>query len=355
MRPILSMITANLKMTVRNRQALFWNLAFPALFIILFGALLGSGGNVSITVGVAGQPSELQTKVIEAMKGSKVFKVKTGAEAAELKALSDGNRDAVLVFGPPAANGKPTTTLYYDESEGPNGEVAVSSVRQVLQAVAGGEPAVTITQKPINSTNISFIDFFVPGIIGMSLMNSGIIGLSTSFVTYRERGILRRIKVTPFPLWQFILARVLASVLISIAQALILIALGKALFGITVHGNPLVILLGIVLGALAFLAIGFAISGFSKNAETAASYANLITFPMLFLSGVFFKISDAPGWLQPITKVLPLTYSVNALRDPMTRGLGLGAIWVDLVFLAGTFVVAMVIAVRFFRWEGRAV
>jgi ABC-2 type transport system permease protein len=143
-------------------------------------------------------------------------------------------------------------------------------------------------------------------------------------------------------------------VIVAVAQALILIALATLVFGLNVHGNPLLILFVIVVGALAFLAIGFAISGFARNTETAASYANLITFPMLFLSGVFFSIDSAPAWLRPITRVLPLSYLVDALREPMTRGRGLSSIWLDLAVLGATFAVAMLVAVRFFRWDARA-
>jgi ABC-2 type transport system permease protein len=187
----------------------------------------------------------------------------------------------------------------------------------------------------------------------MSLMNSGVIGLATAFVTYRERGILSRIRVTPFPLTSFILARVISQLLVAGLQAVILIGMAWLFFGLHLRGNPLVLLLAIVAGALAFLAIGFAISGIAPNAETAASYANLITFPMLFLSGIFFSMENAPAWLRPITKVLPLSYLVDALREPMSFGNGLSAIWLDLLALILTFIIAMAIAVRFFRWDSR--
>ncbi len=126
-----------------------------------------------------------------------------------------------------------------------------------------------------------------------------------------------------------------------------------AFFGLHLRGNPLVLLLAIVAGAMAFLAIGFAISGIAPNTETAASYANLVTFPMLFLSGIFFSMENAPAWLRPITKVLPLPYLVDALREPMSFGNGLSAIWLDLLALMLTFIIAMAIAVRFFRWDSR--
>ena len=172
--------------------------------------------------------------------------------------------------------------------------------------MAGGPPPLPIEERPVTAQDVSFMDVFVPGILAMSLMNSGVIGLATAFVTYRERGILRRIRVTPFPLTSFILARVISQLLLAAMQAVILIGMAWAFFGLHLRGNPLVLLLAIAAGAMAFLAIGFAISGIAPNTETAASYANLVTFPMLFLSGIFFSMENAPAWLRPITKVLPL-------------------------------------------------
>jgi ABC-2 type transport system permease protein len=352
MRPLLAMVKANLKMSLRNRTALFWNLAFPALFILIFGAVFGRGTGVDFTIGVAGSPSRLQDGVVAAMDGNPSFAVKRGGESDELKALRDGDRDVVLVFsGDQPAGQVPRVGLYYDATDGPTAQIAVGAVRQLVLGVAGGPSPVQIAEQPVESQAVSYIDFFVPGILAMSLMNSGVIGLATAFVIYRERGILRRIKVTPFPLTSFILARVLSQLIVAAAQALILVGLAWALFGLDIRGNPLVILVAVLIGALAFLAIGFAISGMARNAETAASYANLITFPMLFLSGVFFSIDSAPSWLRPITRALPLPYLVDALRQPMSLGHGFGAIWLDLLILAATFVLAMAIAVRFFRWD----
>lgn len=360
MRPLLAMIKANLKMSVRNRQALFWNLAFPAIFIVLFGTIFNEGGNVSFDVGVAGggddgSASALQSGLVSAMEANGAFKVHQGAAATELRKLKDGDRDVVVTFGPPAvAGGQPTVQLAYDGTSGPTADVAINVVRQLILQVSQPEAPVRITEQTVASNRISYIDFLVPGVLAMSIMNAGVIGLSTAFVTYRERGILRRIKVTPFPLPNFILARILSQLIIAVLQSVILVGLGMALFGLTIEGNLLQALLVIVCGSLAFLAIGFAVSSFAKNAETAASYANLITFPMLFLSGVFFTLDSAPSWLQPLTRVLPLRYLVDALRGTMSKGQGLGQIWLDLVVLLATAAVAFAIAVRFFRWDARA-
>jgi ABC-2 type transport system permease protein len=352
------MVRANVKMSLRNRAALFWNLAFPALFIVIFGVVFGRGTTVEFDVGVAGPESAYRDAVVAALQSNPSFTVSLGDEADELQALADGSRGVVAVFAAEAdadAGGLPAVTLYYNATEGPVSQVAVGAVRQTLIDVAGGPPPLSIEERAVTAQDVSFMDVFAPGILAMSLMNSGVIGLATAFVTYRERGILRRVRVTPFPLTSFILARVISQLLVAGLQAVILIGMAWAFFGLHLRGNPLVLLVVIAAGAMAFLAIGFAISGIAPNTETAASYANLVTFPMLFLSGIFFSMENAPAWLRPITKVLPLSYLVDALREPMSFGNGLSAIWLDLLALILTFIIAMAISVRFFRWDSRPV
>jgi ABC-2 type transport system permease protein len=354
MRALLAMVRANIKMTVRNRSALFWNLVFPALFIVIFGAVFGRNEGAHFDVGIAGEQSAFKDQVMAALRQTDAVTVENGTVERELAALKDGDRDIVVVFGTADSRGRPPIHLYYDETDGPNAQVGLSVVRQILLSAAQAEQPLPITEEPVTGADISFIDFFVPGILAMALMNAGVIGLSTAFVSFRERGILRRIKVTPFPLSSFIAARIVSQLIVAVAQALILIVLGVALFGLKLRGNPLVILLAIVIGSLAFLAIGFAVAAIARNVEAAASYANLITFPMLFLSGVFFSLDSAPAWLRPVARVLPLSYLVDALREPMTRGRGLNAIWVDLLVLLLTLVVGFVISIRFFRWDARS-
>lgn len=356
MSSFLAMVVGFLKMTARNRTALFWNLIFPVIFILVFGTVFGDN-NFQADVGVAGAPSEFQAEVDATLRGSDAFVVSSGETAEqELAALRDGDRDVVLVFGEePAGGGFPAVQLYYDEAAGPNAQISLSAIQQVLNSVAQGPSPVPVEVQPVETLDISYMDFLLPGIIAMSIMNSGVIGLSTSFVTFRERGILRRIKVTPFPLPSFVSARVISQLIIAVPQALILYLISHFLFGVDIQGSILLVILSIFIGSLAFLAMGFAISSIAPNVETAASYSNLITFPMLFLSGVFFAVDSAPGWLQPITKLLPLRYLVDALREVMTRGKGLDAIWQDWLILGLTALISVVIAVRFFRWDARTV
>ncbi|MDQ3653865.1 MAG: ABC transporter permease [Chloroflexota bacterium] len=345
-----AMVVANLKMTVRNRQAIFWNLAFPAIFIIIFGTVFGGDATSSFDVGVTGPQSAVREQVTAGLEANEGFNVHTGNQDDEFDALNNNDRQIVLVV-PEAISAANPIGFYYNAQGGPTGSIAQAAVQNALLGILGQAGGVPIEANPVSTLDINFIDFFIPGILAMSIMNSGVIGLSTAFTSFREKGILRRIKVTPFALWKFILARIVASMLVILATSAILIGLASLVWGFELRGSWLLSLLVIVVGSLTFLSIGYAISSFARNTEAAASYANLVTFPMLFLSGVFFPVTSMPDWLQPILNVLPLKYLVDALRQPMMYGRGLGDVWLDLLALLAVFAACMAFAVRFFRWE----
>jgi ABC-2 type transport system permease protein len=345
-----AMVVANLKMTVRNRQAIFWNLAFPAIFILIFGAVFGGDTTGNIDVGVAGPDSPTRDRVIAGLQATEGFTVHTGSEDGELEALVNNDREVVLVV-PEAVTADSPIGFSYNAQGGPTGSIAQAAVQNALLGILGEVGGVPVEATAVSTENLTFIDFFIPGILAMSIMNSGVIGLSTAFTSFREKGILRRIKVTPFALWKFILARIVASMLVILATSAILVGIAALVWDFTLRGNWLLSLLVIVIGSLTFLSIGYAISSFARNTEAAASYANLVTFPMLFLSGVFFPVTSMPDWLQPVLNVLPLKYLVDALRQPMMYGRGLGDVWLDLLVLLAVFAACMAFAIRFFRWD----
>jgi len=345
-----AMVVANLKMTVRNRQAIFWNLAFPAIFILIFGAVFDNDSLSSFDIGVAGADGPTLQRVIAGLERSEGFNVHTSSETDELDELNNNERQVVLVI-PATVDAANPIQMYYNEGGGPTGSIAQAAVQSALDGILGDSGGAPIEERAVSTLDLSFIDFFVPGILAMSIMNAGVIGLSTAFTSYREKGILRRIKVTPFALWKFILARIVAQMAVIMATSAILVGIGMLVWGLTVRGNILLIMGVIAIGSLAFLAIGYAISSVARNTETAASYANLVTFPMLFLSGVFFPVGSMPGWLQPVIDVLPLRYLVDALREPMMYGRGIGATWTDLLVLLGVFAVSLAFAIRFFKWD----
>lgn len=354
-----AMVVANLKMMARNRQSLFWLMAFPVMFMLLFGYLLNDNA-VSLNIGVVDASStSIATQIAGKLKASDGFKVSTGTRDAELKLLDQGKRSLVIVFGPGQGSSKVTAQLYYDQTNLQQGQLAVSAVTQFLtqanDALVGGPPVVSIQTRGVATHDVRYIDFLVPGVLAMAIMNNGLLGLSFSFVIYRERGILRRVKATPFPLSSFILARILTQVIIAVAQSLLLLATGKLLFNIQISGDYLSLLLMVMLGSLAFLSLGFLISGISRNVETSTTLANAVAFPMLFLGGVFFPTDSAPAWLRPIANSLPLTYLANGLRDIMIHGDTIVRVWHSVAVLTVTTVMGLLLSLRFFRWEARKV
>lgn len=354
MKPLRYMLVANVKMNFRNRMALFWNLAFPLIFILLFGFLF-SGDEVTLRVGIAGhETSEIARSIATDLQAAEGFDATTGSEQAERAALADGDRNVIVIFDA-LSDGRVHASLLWDETDPQFGQIALSAVRQFLleaNVEMTGQPGpIDIEVEAVQSSGIEYIDFLIPGILAMSIMNSGMIGLASAFVTYREKGILRRIRATPFPLSSFITARILSQLVVSVAQATIIVVVGILVVGLTVHGNLLNVLVMVIIGSLAFLSLGFVISAFARNQETADSLANGISFPMLFLSGVFFPIDVAPDWLQPIMRIMPLRYFVDALRDLMVRGGTLPEQWLNILVMGATGTLGILLAVRFFRWE----
>lgn len=358
MSAFLSMVLANLKMTARNRVALFWNLAFPLIFILLFGFLF-AGGDLTIDVGVAGAgQSQQATAVVDTMRATDGFAVHAGDERDEIAALRDGDRSVVIVFGAQDASGAVPADLYWDSSDPQTGQVALSAVQSFLSQAAvppGSARAIEVSVHSVDSSGLEYIDFLVPGILAMTIMNSGMLGLASAFVSYRERGILRRIRATPFPLSSFIAARIVSQLLVAVVQAVILVAVGILAVGLRINGNLIYALVIVIFGSLAFLSLGFAVASFARDQEAADSLGNAITFPMLFLGGVFFPTDAAPSVLQPIIRLLPLRYLANALRSVMVENGSLVGQWLNVGVLMLTAAVGFVLTLKLFRWESRAV
>lgn len=356
MNRLVSMTRANLKMTFRARQALFWNLAFPVIILTLLSVVFGRGNNFNITVGVVGN-GPVATALEDSLHQIKDVTVKTGAEQEELKALKNGDRDAVLVI----PNGAPTpgqplaVTMYYDQTNLSQSSAVVTLVSQVVQGLnqhlTHAPQALVLRQQGIAAASNSYIDYLAPGIVALSIMTSSVIGVSSRMVGYREQRILKRLRATPLAPLEFVGSNVISQLVVVLVQVVVLTALATTVFGVHIAGNMVTAIILALIGGLAFLTIGFALSGLAKTVEAAGALANVVTMPMMFLSGVYFPVSSAPAWLKPIIGILPLTYLANGLRDVMLHGKALSDITIDLVALLITAAIGFTVAARTFRWE----
>ncbi len=321
-------------MFLRNKQALFFSLFFPLLTMTIFG-LIGFDKPPQFDVGLVTHTSQPQTQqFIDQMKQVQVFKIHEGSLEAELQALRDGDRAVVLDVPADFITDRPAQPkelrVYVNEGQQAQAQTATTILAQYLDktslALANAPTYFSVHQEVVDSKNLKYIDFLLPGLIAMSVMQMSVFSVAFVFVQYKEKGILKRLLATPMRPWQFVAANTATRLLVSVAQAAIFIAFGVLVLNAHVLGSYLLVSLCVILGALMFLGLGFVISGMAKTVETVPALANLIVFPMMFLGGVFFDISGMPKWLQIISKALPLTHFSNAMRAVMNKSADFGDI-----------------------------
>jgi ABC-2 type transport system permease protein len=362
-RGLLPLTLANIKSFYRNRAALFWTLAFPVIFIILFGSIF-SGREINFRLGWVDQDrTPASTQLRAGFAQVELLTVTDVNEAAALDRMRAGDFDAVVVV--PAgvgealrpggsANGPVALAMYTDPSK----QTATSALQQVVEQVvsttnqrlSGVPPALTVETRSLQTQSISSAAYFVPSILAMALMQLGIFA-SIPLVVQREKLILKRLSATPLSRATLVTSNVLMRLLIAAAQTLLIVGIGAFLFGVAVVGSIALVVGFIALGALAFLAIGYVIASYARTEESANAMTSIVQFPLMFLSGIFFPITFMPSWLQPVAALLPLTYLADALRQTMVGGGAYASLAVDGLVLAGWLVVSVLISARFFRWQ----
>ena len=201
--------------------------------------------------------------------------------------------------------------------------------------------------------NISFVTFFVPGIMAFGLISACYTNLAIRMTISRDFGILKRVRGTPVPTWAYLAGQVASSVVITFMLFFVTVGLGVVAFGVDFRTSTAAgLFVTLALGAACFCALGLAVSGLCPNADAAPAIVNFSIFPLLFISGIFFPLDNAPAWLTSVARVFPMQHLADGLQyafDPRTPGLGFNA--GDLLGLLAWTVVGSVLAVRLFRWD----
>ncbi len=320
---------SSLKMFLRNRQALFFTLFSPLLIMLIFG-FIGFDKPPKFEVGIVTEnPNQATKQFIEQLKNFPTFTVHEGSLDQEKKDLEEGNRSVVLKIPDDFLTTQPASqpkviTAYTNAGEAAQSATVLSILSQNLDkttlAIVKAPTLFKVEIQEINARNLRYIEFLLPGLIALSIMQMSVFSVAFVFVQYKEKGVLKRLLATPMQPYQFVTANVVTRLFVAIAQAAIFIIAGIIIFKVHVIGAYALILLCVALGALMFLGLGFTISGLSRTVDSVPALANIFVFPMLFLGGTFFAISNMPKWLQMFAKYLPLTYFSTALRDVMTKG-----------------------------------
>jgi ABC-2 type transport system permease protein len=362
---LLALTKANIKSYVRDRAALFWTLAFPLIFIFMFGFIFQGGGGEPLKlawVDQDGSPASAEVKADFERSGAVTLTVTDEADA--LGQMRQGDVDAVIVV--PAGYGDsiaaaesssgaapPATLAVYTD---PSRQTLTASVYQAVGSVLGvvnlgGRPPLVVPEaRTIQTENLNFISYFVPSILGLSVMQVGIFA-AIPLVADREKLILKRLAATPLRRWQLVGSNVLMRLLIALIQAVIIIGVGTMAFGVEISGSILLTAGFVALGALSFLALGYVVASFAGTEDAANGMTSVIQFPMMFLSGTFFPIDQMPDVLKAIARIIPLTYLSDALRQVMVGGAPFAPLWVCALVLAGWLAVCFGIAAVKFRWQ----
>jgi ABC-2 type transport system permease protein len=276
--------------------------------------------------------------------------------------MRQGDVDAVIVvpagYGQgvtagAAGSGGPTSIVVYTD---PSRSNLVASVYQAVGAVLGvvnlgGRPPLVVPRaETLQTENLNFISYFVPSMLGLSVMQVGIFA-AIPLVADREKLILKRLAATPLKRWQLVGSNVLMRLLIALVQTAIIVGVGVAAFHVEITGSLLLALAFVALGAMAFLALGYVIASFAKTEEAANGMTSVVQFPMMFLSGTFFPIASMPDFLQTIARLIPLTYLGDALRQVMVGGAAFAPLYVCAAVLVAWLVGCFFVASRTFRWQ----
>ena len=358
-----ALTVANIRSFVRDRAALFWTLAFPLIFIFLFGLIFQGGGGTSLALAWVDEDGSTESAQLRtAFAASQGIVLTDEARATALTSMQDGEIDAVIVVpagygaGLTAAasgTGGPTEIeVYTDPSRAQlQGSVyqAVGSVLGIVN-LGGRAPLVVPSPQTVQTENLNFISYFVPSILALSLMQVGVFA-AIPLVADREKGILKRLSATPLRRWQLVGANAVMRLLIALVQTLIIVGVGVAVFGVEMSGSILLTAGFVALGALSFLALGYVLASFTRTEEAANGVTQFVQFPMMFLSGVFFPIEAMPAFLQSIARLIPLTYLADALRQVMVGGTAFAPLWVCAAVLLAWLVVCFGIAMRKFQWQ----
>jgi ABC-2 type transport system permease protein len=360
LKSLLKLLVAHIKQFSRQRAALFWTIAFPIFFILLFGAVFGRVDSTSFNVGVVDEDGSPEAAgLVAALESVEAFKVKVGDNSGESDALNKGDRSAVVVIPPGfgqtiSQHNRDNVTVYYDVTQSTSQQVVLPIILQVVdgfdRAMARTPTLIGVDAQSIQARHLRAIDYLVPGILAMALMQLGIFA-AAPLVVDRQNRVLKRLGATPLRRSALVISTVIFRLLIAVGQAALIIAVARLVFHVPMLGNWFSLVGVILLGTLTFLALGFLMSAFAKTEETVMPMLMVVQFPMMFLSGIFFPVDMMPDFMRPILNAMPLTYLGDSLRQIMVGASSLHPHYVNLAVLGGWFLACLVGAVRFFRWE----
>ena len=238
----------------------------------------------------------------------------------------------------------------YDDTN-PDARTARLLADGAIQTAAGRRDAVSAANELVHETGARYIDFVVPGLLGMNLMGSAMWGLGFSIVEARQKKLLKRMVASPMPRWQYLASFLLSRLVMLVVEVVVFLGFARLAFGVPFRGPLWQLGLLCVMTSLAFSALGLLVASRARTMEAVSGLMNLVMLPMWILSGVFFSATRFPAAIQPLVRALPLTAAIDAMRGNMLQGMSLGQLIAPVGILLAWFVVPFAVSLRIFRWR----
>jgi len=358
-------VRINTKRFFRDRTAIFFTIGFPLIFLFVFGSINNGGGDVSFNVAIINESQSSAAKeFVETAGNSNVLKVNsdiTNLDDAKAK-MNRSEIDATLVlpkeFGETAAGQNyPSGQLevLYTQNNTQSGaaltSVIESQFKTINNQIAPTVTPFTVQGEPLNENSLSGFDYTFAGLLGFAIIGMGIFGPINVFPELKKMGILRRLSTTPLRVWQYFVSTMIGQLIVGLLAIAIMFIVAILVFHLDVVGNWAELIVFLIFSIIMILGIGLALGGWAKNERQVGPLANIIVFPMMFLSGTFFPRFLMPEWLQNISTFLPLTPVIDGIRLITTEGFHLIQILPQIGLIGAWLVVIYFVAFKVFRWE----
>ncbi len=324
---------------LREPEALFWVFIFPLLLAAGLGIAFRNRPADVLKIAVVSPP------LAQSLRQEKGLDVTELPAAQAEEALRTGK--VALVAAPDSRGG----VVYQYDDTNPEGRTARMLADRAVERAAGRTDPVPSSDRFLREPGSRYIDFLIPGLLGMNLMGSAIWGMGFAIVDARRKKLMKRLVATPMPRHYFLLSFVLSRLGLLVVEVAFLVGFGRFVFGVPVRGPVADLVVLCVLGSLSFSALGLLIASRARTIEAVSGLMNSVMMPMWIMSGVFFSAQRFPAMVQPVIQGLPLTAAIDALRMNMLQGAGLAQLMPQIAVLVGWLVVCFVLALKLFRWR----